>query len=328
MKAETSSSMTAFEIDTSPFPGNSLGFAGSVAALIPPGPYAIEPRSGMQLWGALRSVSISLHLHEWQVAQEGQPAPSGLALCAAPASAVDAQQTRSQNKNQTKYKPYAMSGSVAVISLVGPMSKNGGRSLSSGASTVDLRRQVRLAAADPDVTAMLLRIDSPGGQIAGTPDLAADVRQAALKKPFYAYAEDMCCSAAYWVASQCNAIYANASAFVGSIGVLLVITDSSEAAQQAGEKVIVVSTGDFKGVGAEGTEITEEQVAYIQGQVDDIGAQFISAVNRGRGLSLTLGQAPADGAVYFGAKARSVGLVDGITPLDSVLSKLRNYKAA
>src|SRR5690606_31819803 len=129
----------------------------------------------------------------------------------------------------------------------GAMTKQG--SSFGGASTVRTRRAIRSAAADKSVSAIMLLIDSPGGSVSGTSDLADDVANAKKKKPVYAYIEDTCCSAAYWVASQCSAIYANPTAIVGSIGTYMVVADYSRMAENAGVKVHCISTGKYKGAG-------------------------------------------------------------------------------
>jgi len=139
-------------------------------------------------------------------------------------------------------------GGIAVIDLVGPMQKYTS-SISGGASTVYARRKLRAAAMSDEVTAIIVRIDSPGGTVAGTQELADDVAAAAKRKTTVAMIEDMGASAAYWTASQASAVWANRTALVGSIGTFAVIHDLSAHAGQLGVKVHVVKAGEHKGGG-------------------------------------------------------------------------------
>ena len=210
---------------------------------------------------------------------------------------------------------------VAIIKLSGSLMKHAS-SFSGGTSMVAVRRQVRAAAADPDVTAILLLIDSPGGTVAGTVDLADDVAAAAKKKPVYAYIEDLGASAAYWIASQTTAVYANRSAEVGSIGVFMTVTDWSKWAEKEGAEVHVLRYGDFKGAGIPGTEITEAQLAQWQRSVDHFGGMFVAAVAAGRRLNLAQAKQLADGRVHDAEAAHSLKLIDGIQSLDATLAAL------
>ncbi len=91
------------------------------------------------------------------------------------------------------------------------------------------------------------------------------------------------CSGAYWVASQCDAIYVTPSARVGSIGVILPVIDTSEALRSNGIKVEVFAAGKFKSAGTPGVPLTDEQRAWLQTGVEEIAADFRAAVlARGR----------------------------------------------
>lgn len=210
---------------------------------------------------------------------------------------------------------------TAIISLSGPLMKLLS-SLSGGTSTVVARRQIRAATNDDAVKAIALRIDSPGGTVSGTMDLADDVARAASVKPLAAYIEDMGASAAYWIASQAAKVFANAPAVVGSIGIYTVLVDESARAERKGVKVLVVRAGDFKGAGVPGTEISDEQLAETQKVVDALNSHFVQAVAKGRGISNKRASELADGRVHIGAAAQQVGLVDGIQTFDATLEQL------
>lgn len=210
---------------------------------------------------------------------------------------------------------------VAVVKAAGTLMKQ--QSSTGGTSTVQLRRDIRQAAADPTVSGILLAIDSPGGTVAGTADLAADVAAARRKKPVWAHVDDLGASAAYWLASQADQVFANSpTALVGSIGTIMTVYDVSKAAEAEGVRPVVFATGPLKGTGTPGTPITDEQRAYMQGLVDDVQTHFDAAVRKGRGLSAAELAAVRTGAVFPAAEAKQLRLIDGIQPLDKTLAAL------
>lgn len=211
---------------------------------------------------------------------------------------------------------------VAVIDLSGPLTKyeTSFQSFFGGTSTVRARATLRDAARDPRVHAILLRIDSPGGTVAGTSDLAEAIKAADARKPVHAYIEDLGASAAYWLASQARRVSANTSAEVGSIGVFAVLEDTSGAYAKEGVKVHVVKAGAFKGLGVPGTAITDAQLSEVQRQVDAIGDIFVTAIASGRQLPLKRVKELADGRVHIAQAAKDLGLIDEVGTLESAVA--------
>lgn len=210
---------------------------------------------------------------------------------------------------------------IAIIELRGPLMKQAG-SLGEGSSTVAARRAIRQAAADPAVRGIMLVIDSPGGTVAGTKELADEVAAVAARKPVHAYIEDLGASAAYWVASQASRVLANETALVGCIGTFAVLVDSSARAEQLGYKVHVVKAGEHKGAGQPGTEITDEHLADAQRVVDALNEHFLAAVQAGRRMDPAKVRGLADGRVHVGAEARSLGLVDEIKKFEDAMAEM------
>lgn len=273
------------------------------------GVWAIEPKVGAALWAAASRADVAGHV-------------------------VSAAKDPPQLKSQTELLPAGKGKQVAVIKVMGTLMKQV-PSMTAGTSTVQLRRDVREAANNPDVSGILLAIDSPGGAAAGTFDLAEDVKAANKKKPVYAQIEDMGASAAYWVAAACEAIFANApTALVGSIGTYMTLYDLSARAEAKGVKALVFATGAMKGAGAEGAPVTEEQAAYFQGIVDKTQVAFDQAVQKGRGLTDKQLADVRSGAVYSAGEAQDRKLIDGVQPLEKTLAALatagrqREIKAA
>jgi signal peptide peptidase SppA len=214
---------------------------------------------------------------------------------------------------------------VAVIRAVGTLMKQ--QSSMGGTSTIQLRRDIRSAAADPTVSASCSAIDSPGGTVAGTADLAADVKAARRKKPVWAHIDDLGASAAYWLASQADAVYANnPTALVGSIGTLQVVYDYSAAAEKEGVKTLVFRTGPLKGAGVPGAAVTEEQAANYQRLVNETQTHFDAAVRAGRGMTRAELDAVRTGGVFPAGEAVGLKLIDGVRPLDATLAALAGAK--
>lgn len=216
-------------------------------------------------------------------------------------------------------KAVAKAGSVAIIPIVGGLSKGAW----FGADTLDIRRQVRAAAADSQTSGILLAIDSPGGEVAGIEALAADIRAARKVKPVWAQLDDLGASAAYWLAASAGRVVASTrSTLVGSIGTYVVTMDMSEAAHNEGIKVHVVATGPLKGMGVLGTPITDEQLGYLGKIVEQTQSLFDRAVKTGRRMTdAQLGQVKT-GGVWLAEEAQALKLIDGIQPIEVTLSQL------
>lgn len=218
-----------------------------------------------------------------------------------------------------RYAYRVTSDGVAIIEVVGTVMKY--QSSFGGAATTVIRRQVRLAANDDQVRAIVLVFDSPGGSVSGTKDLADDIAMAAGKKVVFGYCQDMCCSAAFWMVSQCTKVFSNATALVGAIGTYTRIDDTSKMYEEAGVKVHVIRAGEFKGTGESGTAVTDAQLADIQRRIDGINDQFVKSVAAGRGIAMARMRELADGRAHVAGAALELGLIDGIQSLDDTIAQ-------
>lgn len=209
-------------------------------------------------------------------------------------------------------------GGVAVLAIRGVLTKGGGW---WGPSTVELRQAVRQLARDEQVRGVVLAIDSPGGTVAGTEELAREVAELSRAKPTAAVIEDLGASAAYWIATQAREVYATGpTSLVGSIGTYLGVYDFSAMFEQVGVRAIRIATGPHKGAGMLGTEITAEQQAEFQRIVDAIQESFSAAVATARGLDAESLAAVTTGTVWTAREAERLGLIDGIRSLDEVIA--------
>lgn len=211
---------------------------------------------------------------------------------------------------------------ILSIGVAGPMLK-GDSKFEDNINTVRLRGLFRAAASDPSVKGMFLVMDSPGGSVSGTDELSRDMAAFAAVKPLHVLADDLLASAGYYAAAGATYISATPSSLVGSLGTLLVLVDQSERAAKLGVKVHVVSTGPFKGAGADGAPLTPEQLDYFQGIVDAFGKQFMEAVSKGRGISMSRTKEMFSGKVFPADDAKSLGLVDAVESYDAAYARLQ-----
>ena len=213
--------------------------------------------------------------------------------------------------------PMEVSGGVATIFVSGPMLK--GPSKFSETDTLQVRRAVRMATAAESVRGILLLIDSPGGVVAGTQELADDVAAAGKEKPVHAHIDDLGCSAAYWVASQAGRITANRTAVVGSIGAFTVIEDTSAVADALGVRVHVVQSGPMKAGAVDGVPVTAEVLDETQRIVDALAGDFFAAVGHGRRLRGKALDSVTSGEVWTAGEAQGVGLLDEVGSAEAAM---------
>jgi signal peptide peptidase SppA len=225
--------------------------------------------------------------------------------------------------------PYSVEGGMAVMDLRGPMTR-GETSMSAlfgGVSTVAARRAIRQAANDPTIGGIMLRFDSPGGEVDGTAELAQDIAAANGRKPVLAYVDGACDSAAFWAASQCAEVWGGPTSRVGSIGTYTTLEDSSDAARAAGFTVHVVRSAANKGIGVPGAPISDANVSRVQETVDGLNEEFLAAVGRGRKMTPEAVGAVADGEEFHARRAVENGLMDAIGSEEEAMAHLRALAA-
>jgi protease-4 len=216
---------------------------------------------------------------------------------------------------------------VAIIPLQGTMMKNGGY---CSLGTKEVISMIQQANADPNVSGIVLDVDSPGGAVDGTEELARVVLNS--KKPIVAYGDGLVASAAYWVASQASKLYINSltTAYVGSIGVLATHTNAQEFLAKMGQKITILrSTKAVDKARMNSVEpLTDELIEEYTKQLDTIHETFISAVKKGRGDKLAKDANPWTGKVYSGQEAKKMGLVDAVGTLEDAVNEAHRLAVA
>lgn len=224
---------------------------------------------------------------------------------------------------------YQLVGSVAVIGVNGVIARRSSQvnqaSQPRGTSVEQIQSAMRDARGNPNVRSILLRVDSPGGNVDGIQGLASEIRAQRGQpgaKPVWASIEGMGASAAYWIAAQSNRVNIEQDAHAGSIGVYSAVVDSSAKADKEGIKVHLISSGGVKGAGMPGVPVSEAALAHYQGLVDTHYANFLGDVAAGRGLSMEQARALGDGRIWVGPQAKSAGLADTVGTTESVVAEM------
>lgn len=198
---------------------------------------------------------------------------------------------------------------VAVIRVDGVIAGTG--DYYSGYITPEFFLDKLQQAEDDDrVKAILLRVDSPGGTVAASEELAEYVRTCS--KPVVVSIGDIGASGAYMLASQADEIWAMPGSSVGSIGVIIEIPNVAGLLDKLGVEFQVITAGKYKDAGSPYRELTKQERALIKGEIDDAYKQFIDIVAKGRGMSVAEVTKLATGWAWSGERARELGLIDEI----------------
>ncbi|HET6352251.1 MAG TPA: signal peptide peptidase SppA, partial [Coriobacteriia bacterium] len=201
------------------------------------------------------------------------------------------------------------SDAVAVIHVDGAIAGTG--DTYSGYITPEyFLDQLQQAEDDSRVKAILLRVDSPGGTVAASEEIAEYVRTC--PKPVVVSIGDVGASGAYMMSSQADEIWAMPGSTVGSIGVISEIPNVSGLLDKVGVQFQVITAGKYKDAGSPYRKLSDEERALIKGEVDEAYEQFIAIVAKGREMSKADVTELATGWAWSGDKALKLGLVDKI----------------
>src|SRR3989441_4658947 len=205
---------------------------------------------------------------------------------------------------------FAFSGQVQVVDIDGEL-----------VESRPILDQLKRYEDSNSVKAILLNIDSPGGGVAVSQEIYAEIKRLREKKDkiVVAYLSSTGASGAYYVACASNKIVANPGTIVGSIGVIAEWVNYADLMEWAKLKDVVFKTGEFKDTGSPSRALTENERKYFQGLIDDMYVQFLEAVASGRKLDLQEVRFLADGRVFTGRDAKGRKLIDEIGNLQDAV---------
>lgn len=223
---------------------------------------------------------------------------------------------------------YVVSDGVAVIRVHGALVH---RSRIEGASTYllgynEIAGDIEDAMANDDVHAVLLSLDSPGGEVQGAFELAERIRDLRGKKPLHAIADGMAASAAYLAASAADEIAITRTGYAGSIGVVMRHVDMSAALAQDGIRVTHIFAGAHKIDGNPYEPLPATVRADLQAEIDSLYDMFVQAVANARRLDAEAVR-KTQAQTYRGPAALAASLADRISTTDQMISELAALRA-
>jgi signal peptide peptidase SppA len=216
-------------------------------------------------------------------------------------------------------------GDIAVIRLSGFITQKPSlfTILFGGTSAEMFAATVYAAMTDPAVGAVVLDVDSPGGEVFGIPEAAAVIRAARGSKPFIAISNPFMASAAYWLGSQADEIVALPSSLTGSIGVYAAHVSEEKALEKVGLEVTELTYGRRKAEQSSAHALSDEARAAIEKDLKYYGLLFERDVAKGRGTNpANVHSSFGEGACFTANDAKASGMVDRIGTLDQVIGEL------
>jgi len=251
----------------------------------------------------------------------------------------DAQLDERSARAESARGPMTAGEGIAVLPVHGVIAHRArsvqGMSTGAGVSTEILSGQLRGLVADPTISAIVLDIDSPGGDAAGLQELTAEMREMRGEKPIISFVNATAASAAYWIAAGASEIVATPSGLIGSIGVYMLHEDHSAELESSGVTVTMISAGEHKVEASPFAPLEGDARAHLQTLVDERYRAFTSDVGKGRKTSAKNVVANyGGGRVLPATTALEVGMIDRIGTLHdavqraSELSKRRRRRRA
>ena len=174
----------------------------------------------------------------------------------------------------------------------------------------------------PDVSNVIVRVESPGGYVSGVDSASRALSSLRATKNVIVHSDTIAASAGYWLMSSLPNVYASPMAQIGNIGTLLLVPDYSEAYNKAGIKFHVFKAGKEKGYGLSETEFTEEEKASLQEYVEKSNNFFLTHVSRHRNLMISETDKWGEAQTFFAGEALSVGLIDGVATLEELVGRI------
>ena len=218
--------------------------------------------------------------------------------------------------------PFEHAEQVAVIHVEGVIVGGRGQSglFGDGGGTDTIIRQIQSARDDAEVRAVVIRINSPGGSAPASQEVGEELKKLrASGKVVIASIGDVAASGGYWIAALCDKIYANPGTITGSIGVYIPYANWQELFKKIGVSGEKIKSGPHKDMLSPERPMTEKERAIIQEMVDDLYEQFVAVVAEGRKMDPAKVRQLADGRIYTGRQARTLGLVDEMGTMEDAV---------
>jgi protease-4 len=197
---------------------------------------------------------------------------------------------------------------VAVIPLQGEIGYSSSNSSDSVVTPEMMQNSITQAESDNSVSSIVIDVNSPGGSPVASEEIMNSIKSS--KKPVVVWISDVGASGAYLASSSADKIIASPSSMVGSIGVIMQITDLSKYYQANGINISSIKAGQYKDMGAEYQPLTTDERNMLQGMVNQDYDHFIDIVSTNRHLDKNYTEGIAQGKIYTGIQAKDLKLVD------------------
>lgn len=216
-------------------------------------------------------------------------------------------------------RPFETVGQIAIVDIRGPLLQHREPSLIWDSYECITNRISEAFASS--CSAVVLRMNSPGGDALGVFEAAREIRDLArdVRKPLFAYADGTIASAAYALACAAEAIYVPVAGFVGSVGVIKMLLDTTAADRAMGLNFAVIASGARKADGNPHLAISDGAREATQAQVDSLAELFFSIVSEMRGVPAADVRG-LEAAMFHGQKAVSAKLADGVATFNELLA--------
>jgi protease-4 len=212
-------------------------------------------------------------------------------------------------------------GKIVVIPLSGTITTGDSSLFSSSTITPGLVREyLTKAEKDPAVKAIVLRIESPGGEIEPCQEILLEIERVKETMPIVVSMGGTAASGGYYISTQADKIVALPTTQTGSIGVISQLINVEGLLEKLGIQIETFKGGKYKDMYWGFRELTPEEEEIMQEMIDEYYEQFIDVVAEGRGLSKDDVRDLATGQLYSGAKAKELGLVDELGDLNTAIN--------
>jgi protease-4 len=212
-------------------------------------------------------------------------------------------------------------GNVALININSEISTEGSI-LSQSISSDSIIESLKNAESNPNVAAIILSINSPGGTVVASKEVAEYVK--AMNKTVIAWIRDLGASGAYLIASSCDYIVSDELSIIGSIGAKMSYLSFNGTLQKYGAKYNEISSGSLKEIGSPYKDLSEEEYSILYALVNDSFNYFLGFVIDNRNLSNESVDLIKDGRIFSGTQALSLGLVDELGSKDEIVTYLES----
>lgn len=232
--------------------------------------------------------------------------------------------TGGAGSNPTPYDEEYVSGDgdrkVIVVPVEGVIA-SGGDAVSGQNSTATpegFEDALEQAADDPDASAVVLEVNSPGGGVTASDEMYRTILEFKEKSdmPVVVSMGDVAASGGYYISAAADEIVANETTLTGSLGVIISLNNFTELADKYGYKQEVIKSGEFKDIGSSFRDLKPEEREIFQSVIDESYAEFVDVISKGRDIPEDEVRKVADGRIYSGKQAKELDLVDEFGDLD------------